>query len=678
MKFEEYDFAMKIYGETGYADPWRLFDSTFPQYNPSEFISTRGYRTIDMMRRDEQVKSALRYKKHAIFSTGWQVASPEGFTKDWGPTALVNKELNGIEGTFDKKLEEILIALEYGFSVSEIVYNKGDYIGIKKIEVRRPHEIRFQQDIHGNLLGVIQETPAGEINLPLNRIIIYSYQSEFSNYFGRSDLEAAYRGWWHKENAYRWLGMYMERLGIPPVFALYNPDIYNPSNVETMKSVINRIQAGTVGVIPRRTPEDLEMWSPELSQGIASVFLPAIDRFDTHIARAILMPSQLGASPETSVGSQARATIIFDLFIYMVENLRKNIAEVVQEQIVNRLVDLNFSVSDKYPVFSFIPLKEETKPELFNTWLSLVTGGIVHQTEKDEIHIRKVFEMPEIEDIEKTEPEDTEEFSVNKIKTELDSLEKALQKSIELSASNGIERAISSISKNKDLIPSIVVEIELPYWNNLEDILRKHLNDSLNAGMFSMREELSGVEKFGIRDAIESTLSFVRNIIRTRAVFYAKNLIDDLRHIVREALLVGVSNGEHEKTIAERIRGAYRSYWGEDIEAGRAKTIARTETVYAWNQGRLSEAKRPEYAGLVTGWRYNAVMDLKTTPVCRHLNGKIIKDADPMLVRLRPPNHYNCRSILEPMTITKRLKEDDYISEVDKAKGLQLAMEGFV
>lgn len=744
---EAYEFAQTAFGELGRADPWRIFDTSFPAYNPSEFISTRGYRTVDAMRRDEQIKAAMRYKKHAVLSTGWQITSPEDQPKDWEPTVFVDHALRSLGGTLESKLEECMTAFEYGHSIGELVYQKTEdgKIGLKKLAYRKPHDIKYKQDIHGNILAVVQETPDGEINLPLEKLVLFSYQPEFSNPYGRCDFEAAYRPWWHKESAYRWLGMYMERLGIPPIFAMYNPDVYNKSNIDSLKTIIQRIQAGTVGVLPRRVPDDLEMWAPELSQGVANVFLPAIDKFDAHIARAILMPSQLGISPETSVGSQARATIIFDLFLYMIDSLRTTIAEtVMQEQVVKRLVDLNFGEVEEYPLFTFLPLKEEAKPELFTAWLGLVNGGIVTPTEQDETHIRKALEMPEREEGDKdvreggpndpnvrldmerqaleskiqnekasadakkqtgarnpsktakptvvkkkpsaklSEESDAEEFAssrISRIKQELDSLESSFESDIVRIVNDGIERTIERIRKKKDPSPQATLELEFPNEQLLISAMKSHMRKAFDTGAESLRNELSGEtdqsETFDLRAVLESTLSFVRNIINTRAIFYSKNLINDLRETARQALLTGIELGEHEDKIADRLKQAYRKFWGEDLETGRAKNIARTESVYAWNQGRISEARRPEFKGLVVGWRYSAVLDSKTTPVCRHLHGKIIKDSDPMLPKIRPPRHYNCRSILDPMTITQRLKEEDYISEADKATGLELSMDGF-
>src|SRR5262245_41322392 len=76
-----------IRGEVAFADPRRLFPGNAPYttYNPSTLVGVKGLHLFDEMKRDDQVKSALMFKKHAVITSGWQVSSPEGQPKDWEP-----------------------------------------------------------------------------------------------------------------------------------------------------------------------------------------------------------------------------------------------------------------------------------------------------------------------------------------------------------------------------------------------------------------------------------------------------------------------------------------------------------------------------------------------------------------------------------------------------------------
>src|SRR5262245_7975527 len=189
------------------------------------------------MRRDDQVKAALAFKKHAVITSGWRVSSPEGKNPDWEPTRFVDWSLRHLDptevgsATLDADLYEILSCLDYGFSVTEKIWEPievgpwKDYVGLKALKTRAPTDIQFEQDQFGNLSpnGIVQPSntvlPGGR--LPRSKFVIMSYQSQFSNAYGTSDLEAAYFPWWSKTNTQKWLAMLMERLGIPPIFGLY-------------------------------------------------------------------------------------------------------------------------------------------------------------------------------------------------------------------------------------------------------------------------------------------------------------------------------------------------------------------------------------------------------------------------------------------------------------------------
>ena len=139
-----------IEGEVAYADPFRLLPmSGFMQYNPSELIGSKGYRVIDKMRRDEQIKAALAFKKHAVLSTGWEVSAPED--GDEAQAEFINEVFTLLPGTFETVIFEIMSAIEYGFSVSEKVYAEREgRVVLSAIKTRDPRWFGFDQDEYGN------------------------------------------------------------------------------------------------------------------------------------------------------------------------------------------------------------------------------------------------------------------------------------------------------------------------------------------------------------------------------------------------------------------------------------------------------------------------------------------------------------------------------------------------
>jgi hypothetical protein len=397
--FAEKDQSFGNDVELSLADPLVLFDrGQFQQYNPNILVRTKGLKIFDSIRRDEQAKAALLFKKHMVTSSGWKIVPPTGKdANEHEPTMFIQDQLDNLKGTLEKNILSIMTALDYGYSITEKVFgtiDEGKYsgkVGLSALKTRRPHSFTFKQDEHANIEYIVQTTLKGFIKLPPAKFVIYSYQSEFGNAYGVSDLDSAYRPWWFKDHAYKWLGMYLERFGIPPIFALYNKDKYKGPTLNKLKNALKNLQAATSGVIPRGDKDDIELWTPEVAGQAARVFLPILEKYDTDIAKSILMPGQLGISPETSTGSQARAVKIFEMFMI--------------EQVVKPLFDLNYTNPDDLPSFKWNPIDDEANLELLKTWNDMVSGNIVINTPEDEAHVRASMKFPERDSSNDPEPD---------------------------------------------------------------------------------------------------------------------------------------------------------------------------------------------------------------------------------------------------------------------------------
>jgi len=383
--------------EVSRADPYYLYGGAPTPYNPSELISTKGYIVIDQMRRDDQVKAALAFKKQSVLATGWQVKVPEGQPTDWEPKVELERMLWGVQGGLNRALKEILSALDYGFSCTEKVWHEVDgKVRVKKLAVRKPHDVTLGTDPAGNLTKIEQRGK----ELPLEKMILYTYDYEFSNYYGRSDLEAAHRAWWTKKNAYQWMSMLLERLGIPPIYALYDHNAYTPAQQAKLIEILESLQAASVGAIPRSDPKDLEMWAPELAGQVSSVFVPALQMLNQDISRALLMPGLIGMTSDATTGSLARSQVHFDVFLLVLEAIRSDLQDLVNEQIIDDALLFNFGEmgDDEKPYFEFMPLSDDVRLDILEKWGALVDGKVVTPTDADESHIRTSVKFPEFDE----------------------------------------------------------------------------------------------------------------------------------------------------------------------------------------------------------------------------------------------------------------------------------------
>ena len=181
---------------------WTLGLTPTRLYNPDELVGLKGLRVYREVRRDDQVKAALALKKHAILSTGWRIVpAPGGERVGAFVEHCLREEL---EGSFDDDLNEILGALDFGFSCSETVWKPildgkwRGYVALAKLATRMQETFTFRVDPYDNLLpsGVEQFGKP----LPTSRFVIYAHSKEYDNY---------------------WCFIYCDRSGLPYVKSKY-------------------------------------------------------------------------------------------------------------------------------------------------------------------------------------------------------------------------------------------------------------------------------------------------------------------------------------------------------------------------------------------------------------------------------------------------------------------------
>ncbi|NJM10604.1 MAG: DUF935 family protein [Synechococcaceae cyanobacterium SM1_2_3] len=407
--------------------------------NPSLLLARKTMRILDDMRRDDMVKASMALKKQFVVAGGYSIESPEGQADDWEVTEFVQAALERIEGSFQDSILQILTAFEYGYSVTEKVFEygeaprakdtptedesqdlkqKGPGIGhnrppaefatadvtsakrlwLKKMVTVAPHQIAFATNPQGDVIAIGQGSNPNEsalANAPLGKFIHFVWDGEFGNPYGRSDLEAAHRPWLLKAQAYQWLGIMLERFGIPPIFVHYDANAIPEPVQGALKTAIQNWQAGGWAVFPRGEDADsVTFWTPEMAGQVGTVFIPAFDMLNRDIARALLMPGLLGMTPDVQEGSYARAQTHFDVFMLIVEHARRQAADMVNGQIIKPIVDLNFPNVPDYPKFKFLPLGEDVSETLLQTWGTLTGQRIVQTTPADEDHVRKSMKFP--------------------------------------------------------------------------------------------------------------------------------------------------------------------------------------------------------------------------------------------------------------------------------------------
>lgn len=110
--------------------------------------------------------------------------------------------------------------------------------------------------------------------------------------------------------------------------------------------------------------------------------------------------------------------------------------------------------------------------------------------------------------------------------------------------------------------------------------------------------------------------------------------------------------------------------------AARAALIARNNVSDLYNYARFEVFTSPALAGWVVAFMYSAIIDGRTTDLCRSLNGRIFQREDLVRAGLIPPNHHNCRSVLLPITKSEENWYEAYSGQ-KPLKDWQTPQDGF-
>ena len=190
-------------------------------------------------------------------------------------------------------------------------------------------------------------------------------------------------------------------------------------------------------------------------------------------------------------------------------------------------------------------------------------------------------------------------------------------------------------------------------------------------------------EQVGVFASVDFTPRGAVEWLQRKAFEAAGLLSEHLAADVKAVLVDALREGDAQEVVQAAIAEAFAPYLlsGEQDEllsGPRLATIIRTNNTAAYNHGRMAEFTRPDLLPFLEGVRYSAVLDERTTPVCQFLHEKVFRPQDPALEDLLPPNHFNCRSVVVPITVGEAIPDDAWATPADVQWAKDLADQEFL
>lgn len=126
----------------------------------------------------------------------------------------------------------------------------------------------------------------------------------------------------------------------------------------------------------------------------------------------------------------------------------------------------------------------------------------------------------------------------------------------------------------------------------------------------------------------------------------------DLVTQVWKALDDAISNGTTFEDFKKTVGAQLEEEWGRKNPA-RLETIFRTNTQRSYSAGKIEMMRNPAISKRRPYWRYTAILDGRTTVVCKTCDGTTLPADHPFWATHQPPLHFNCRATIRALTVSQ-------------------------
>lgn len=696
-------------------------------YNPDDLVQkSRDYRIYEEMMNDDQVSVCLQIKRDLVIGAGWdivpEVEDPAAQMQCKDLQARLSEDP---EVSFDDMIEEMLSSYGYGFSIGEKIfkYREDDSLTLSNIKFRHPSTWELPTDAHGNIEEYIQHGPQGDISVKPKSLIHYVTNRRFGNPYGRSDLRSAYNAYFIKRQVVKWYAIFLEKAASPTPIARYAAGTTQGA-INDIHQALKSLQTKTSMTIPK----GLEVEFLE-SKTHGEAYEKAINIFNMFIGRSMMIPDLLGfQGSETGGGSLALGKEqLKSLFMHIMRR-RTGVERIVNKHIIQPLVVTNFGFVENHPKFKLRPIDEEKLLEFAKLWVEAIKGKFYKPSDEEINVFRSIVKFPQGE-VEREKPavmfdpqgnaiqpdgspvpppeggkpgmnkpveEDSEELDEEvedgedmptpaqkekskeekggkqfkallysaldgqyDHKVDYSSVLRSMEDSASVTRSEVmpvVKRLFDDVYeqiRSKKILesqdPEKLASFKLKSPKELNLIIKRNLREGFKTGMLSgQRELLRGVFKIAPLPADKFL-----DLIDAETYAYIGDWVYKVEQSARVRILEAIRDGKPLSAVIDMMDE-------DDMQSALAsiERYSRTKFTEVMNKGRLESFKD---SGVVAAYQYSAILDDRVSEICAGLHGKIFKDGDEPV----PPMHFNCRSLLVPITKYESFEADDEVGGQD-------------
>jgi hypothetical protein len=377
--------------EMGTSVPSPFSSWTRQEYN-SELQGLSGLEKYDKMRRgDATVRGTLRLAKTPVLSARWFMEPASDSVIDQNKAKFAWCCLTDYMSiTWPQVLTEALLMIDFGYYMFEKVWttkiiNGKEYVVWQKLAPRHPMDvIRWHYDDHGGPAGVEMVNPnpmQDNIKIPIDKLLVFSFDKEAGNIEGLSILRSAYKHWYYKDKLYMIDAIQKERHGIGiPVIKL--PMGFSNDDKREADQLGRNLRTNERAHVV--LPPNWELIFAKL-EGQPVDAMKSIDHHDKQIQKNILVAFMDGNAKEEDQTMFLKATrFVADIA-----------ADTFNAYGIPQLIDYNFVRGDKYPKLRARRIGEQADWRTLSFAIrNLIGAGVIRPDDKLEESIRQEMDLP--------------------------------------------------------------------------------------------------------------------------------------------------------------------------------------------------------------------------------------------------------------------------------------------
>ena len=601
------------------------------------------------------------------------------------------------------------------------------------------HGLRLANTLTDAQKDALKSTTGTNVNrrLPRDKFLHFVFNGRAENPYGRGLGGVCYwYSWFKTEGGFKFWLVFLEKFGSPTAVLQATEDAATV-DLTKARTILAQLQQETGVYLPKGFELDLV----EATRGGQAGYGDLVEKCNGEISKAVLgqtLTTEQGDRGARSLG-EVHTDILYSLLTFDAAALEA----AIQEQVVERIVDFNYAVGDEgYPQFR-IPIKQrkDRAVEMQALEAAVRMGAVIPERYlHEELDYPVAAEGETVLSI-AAQPDNAVPFpggvadnfgerAITSAQIEpaarrrrkretLDGIEQTYVEQARVAATGVIDDLVAQVRRS-DAITAKTYNLEMRVRiASLRDVM---VNCAVWAKLTGMQLAVEELEEKGVTFPAERLTSFAEgdlfpedpvgpaeaiDLFRDRVPLSKRQfdrLVADLRRkhftvagieeqsllqMAQKALLEAIEHGGTTDTFAARLREmgvrytgkAYgQDLGGQDLGEYHLRTVFRTNVMSAYNDGRRTIMDDPDVEDFIPFLMYSAIRDGRERDAHREMNGRIYRKDDPIWQTWYPPNGYNCRCDVVPVTReeARRLK-DDQISTQPPVVGGEVATpdEGF-